>query len=68
MSRTIRIQEKISIWQILDFTFPDDVDISDIEHIKKAIKENLYTDLSTVEIFPETEEHIQYDYNTIQYL
>ena len=68
MSKRIRIHEKVSIWQILDFTFPDDVNISDIEHIKKAIKDDLYTDLSTIERFPETEDHIQYDYDTIQYL
>ena len=68
MNKIIRIHEKVSIWQILDFTFPDDVNISDIEHIKKAIKDDLYTDLCTIERFPETEDHIQYDYDTIQYL
>ena len=68
MSKTIKIHEKVSIWQILEIDFPDNIDISDIEHIKNAIKNNQFTEMYMIERFPETEEHIQYDYDTIEYL
>lgn len=64
----IRIDEKISIWQKLEITFNDDVDLSDNEKIMKALKEANFYDISVVNTYLETENHLEYDEKTIEKL
>lgn len=64
----IRIDEKISIWQKLEITFNDDVDLSDNEKIMKALKDANFYDISVVNTYLETENHLEYDEKTIEKL
>lgn len=64
----IRIDEKISIWQKVEITFNDDVDLSNNEEVMKAIKEANFYDISVVNTYLETENHLEYDEKTIEKL
>ena len=68
MSKVIRLDEKVSVWQRIELTFPDDVDIVDTTRIREAIKEDKFIDISYVDTYRETEEHIQYDFDNMEYL
>ena len=64
----IEIDEKISIWQRLEITFEDDVDLSTKEKIEEAIKSRNFYDVELKYTFDETENHLDYDFETIEKL
>lgn len=64
----IEIDEKISIWQKVKITFEDDVDLSTKEKIEEAIKSGDFYDVELRYTFDETENHLDYDFETIKRL
>lgn len=58
----IKIQEQISIWQDVYVTIEAD---DGLEAITK-LKQNKYSDIQNGELYPETEDHIQYDYDNLE--
>ena len=64
--KKIRIDEKVSVWQTLEVSFPDDVDLSTPEKVKQALNGTDWYDMSVKNIYLETEEHLDYDYSTIE--
>ena len=62
----IEVDEKISIWQRLEITFDDDIDLSTNEKIEKAIKSGCFFDIRLKYTFDETEDHLDYDFETIR--
>lgn len=64
--KKIRIDEKVSVWQTLEVSFPDDVDLSTPEKVKQALNGTDWYDMSVINTYLETEEHLDYDYSTIE--
>ena len=64
--KKIRIDEKVSVWQTLEVSFPDDVDLSTPEKVKQALNGTDWFDMSVKNTYLETEEHLDYDYSTIE--
>lgn len=64
--KKIRIDEKITVWQKLELAFSDDVDLSNDEKIKQALKEAPLKDIRLLCVFNETEEHLEYDIKSIE--
>lgn len=57
----IVIDEKVSIWQQIEVSFPDDVDLSSKEKIEEALNTEDIWDISVIEPYYETEQHLEYD-------
>jgi hypothetical protein len=64
--KKIRIDEIISTWQTVEITFPDDVDIHNKEEIAELLRLGKFTNIEIIGIFPEIENHIDYDLDTIE--
>lgn len=65
--KKIRIDEKVTIWHIVEITFNDDeFDVNNKEQIAEALERGDFVDFETIDVFPETEEHICYDLDTIE--
>jgi hypothetical protein len=62
----IEIDEKISIWQRLEITFTDNVDLSTDEKIKEAIKSGDFWNIELKYTYDETENHLDYDFETVK--
>lgn len=57
----IVIDEKISIWQKIEVTFSDSVDLSSKKKIEEALKTEDILDMSLIEPYFGTELHLEYD-------
>ncbi len=57
----IVIDEKISIWQKIEVAFSDSVDLSSKEKIEEALKTEDIWDISVIEPYYGTEQHLEYD-------
>lgn len=57
----IVIDEKVSIWQQIEVTFSDDIDLSSKEKIEKALNTADIWNISVIEPYYETEQHLEYD-------
>jgi hypothetical protein len=64
--KKIRIDEKISIWQVVEVTFPDDVNIHNKEEIAELLKLGKFDNIEFIDSFPETEYHQGFDFDTIE--
>lgn len=64
--KKIRIDERISTWQTVEITFPDDVDIHNKEEIAELLRLGKFTNIEIIDILPEIENHIDYDLDTIE--
>lgn len=62
----IEIDEKISIWQRLEITFTDNVDLSTDEKIKEAIQSGDFWNIELKHTYDETENHLDYDFETVK--
>lgn len=62
----IEIDEKISIWQRSEITFTDNVDLSTDEKIKEAIKSGDFWNIELKYTYDETENHLDYDFETVK--
>lgn len=57
----IVIDEKVSIWQKIEVFFPDDVDLSSKEKIEEALNPADVWEISVIEPYYDTEQHLEYD-------
>jgi hypothetical protein len=57
----IVIDEKISIWQKIEVTFSDGVDLSSKEKIEEALNTADIWNISVIEPYYSTEQHLEYD-------
>ena len=57
----ITVDEKVSIWKRYRLTFSGDNDVSTKEKLKELIENGTYDDVECIEVYPETEDHIEYD-------
>ena len=62
----IEIDEKISVWQRVEITFTDDVDLSTDEKIREAIKSGDFWDIELKNTYDETENHLNFDFETVK--
>lgn len=62
------IDEKVTIWQRVTFTFDDDIDLSNKDLIMQAIENSDYYDMGLLDTYHETENHIEYDKDSIELL
>ena len=66
--KKIKIDELVKVWQEVEFEFNDDVDLSSKEKIMNAIENCEYCGWSTKDTYYDTEEHLEWDENTIKEL
>lgn len=66
--KKIRIDELVKVWQRVEYTFTDDVDLSSKEKIMSALENCEYWDCNEKDTYWDTEEHLQWDEKTIKEL
>lgn len=57
----IVIDEEVSIWQKIEVTFSDSVDLSSKKKIEEALNTADIWDISVIETYYDTEQHLEYD-------
>ena len=62
----ITIDEKVSVWKRYRLTFPEDSDASTKEKLKDLIEHGMYDNIECIQVYPETEDHIEYDFDTVE--
>ena len=60
----IIVDEKVSVWKRYRLTFSGDHDVSTKEKLKELVEHGTYDDAECIEVYPETEDHIEYDIDT----
>lgn len=62
----IIVDEQVSVWKRYKMTFTENYDILTPEKLKDLIENGHFDDMECVEVYPETESHIQYDFDTVE--